>query len=166
MKGNPENVSVPHEQGIHVNETIVINRPVEEIYNFWHHFEQLPQFMDHLESVEPLPNGHSHWVAKAPAGLKVDWEAEVVNDVPNQVIGWRSLENSTIPNAGSVRFKPMPGNRATEVNVEMEYVPPAGNLGKAVAALFGKEPGQQIRGDLERLKEILEGNKNINARKQ
>jgi len=156
MKNDSDNVSVPHEQGIHVSESIVINRPAEEIYRFWHNFEQLPQFMNHLESVEMLPNGHSRWVAKAPAGMKVEWEAEIINDVPNEVIGWRSLENSQVPNAGAVRFTPMPENNSTEVRVEMEYIPPAGNLGRAIATLFGKEPSMQVQQELRRLKEILE----------
>jgi uncharacterized membrane protein len=152
-----ENVSVPHEQGIHVSESVVINCPVEEVYDFWHNFEQLPMFMDHLEAVEVLGDGRSRWTAKAPAGTKVEWVAAIVNDVPNEVIAWRSVENSQIANAGSVRFYESPDNRSTEVRVEMEYIPPAGRIGDLIAGLSGKAPGMQIAADLQKLKEILEG---------
>jgi uncharacterized membrane protein len=152
-----ESVSVPQEQGIHVSESIVIQVPVEEIYHFWRNFEQLPMFMDHLQSVEHLPDGRWRWAAKAPAGMTVAWVAEVFNEVENEVIAWRSVENSDIANAGAVRFTPSPDNTSTQVRVEMEYVPPAGAIGAALARLFGKAPELQIRAELQRLKEILEG---------
>jgi uncharacterized membrane protein len=156
VKTNADNVSVPHEQGIHVSETVTIDRPVEDIFAFWRNFENLPQFMNHLESVTYLPNGNTHWVAKAPLGTKVEWDAEIVNEVRNEVIGWRSLKDSQIANAGAVRFSPAPGNQGTQVRVELEYVPPAGSIGAAVAAFLGEEPSVQVRDDLQRLKNLME----------
>jgi uncharacterized membrane protein len=93
--------------------------------------------MSHLESVAVVDDKRSHWVAKAPAiaGGKVEWDAEIINDEPNALIAWRSLENADVDNAGSVRFVPAPGDRGTEVKVVIDYIPPAGRVGKWVAKL-------------------------------
>jgi uncharacterized membrane protein len=139
-----------------VKSTITINRPVSELYAFWHAFENLPRVMRHLESVEVLDARHSHWVAKAPADRTVEWDAEIVEDVPDQRIAWRSVKGSQIPNAGVVRFVATPGGRGTEIHVELSYDPPAGAVGALVAKLFGEEPQQQIDGDLQRFKQIVE----------
>ena len=141
---------------VHVTEAITINRPRNEVYGFWHNFENLPRFMAHLESVEVLDQGRSHWKAKAPAGTTVEWDAETVEDRPNELIAWRSLPGSTIPNSGSVRFKDAPGNRGTEIVVELRYQPPGGKIGALFAKLFGEEPEQQIKGDLRRFKQVME----------
>ena len=153
-------VSVPAERGIKVEESIVINnRSPQELYNFWHNFENLPQFMNHLESVTTTGGNRSHWVAKAPAGTSVEWDAEVYNDKQGELIAWRSLEGADVDSAGSVHFTPA-GN-GTEVRVVLKYDPPGGSLGAAVAKLFGEEPSQQIREDLGRFKQLMEtGNAN------
>lgn len=156
VETNKEAVSVPHQQGIHVSKSITINASPEDLYRFWRNFENLPQFMNHLESVHVIDERRSHWVAKAPAGMTVEWDAEIVNEVPNEVIGWRSLQDAQIANAGSVRFRPSPRGNSTEVRVELEYVPPAGPVGAAIARLFGEEPSQQIGEDLKRLKQLVE----------
>jgi uncharacterized membrane protein len=153
---NRANVAVPHQQGIHVVKSVIIDRPVEELYHFWRNFENLPRFMKHLESVTVRDSVHSFWTAKGPAGTKVSWEAEIVNEVPYEVIGWRSLANADIANAGSVRFSPAPGGQGTEVRVTLEYVPPAGKLGVAIAKLFGEEPELQVSEDLDRFKQLME----------
>lgn len=142
-------------QPIHVVRTISINRPPETIYHFWRDLANLPRFMAHLESVT-VQNGTSTWRAKAPAGMTIEWQAEVTLDRPNQAIAWRSLEGASVPNRGVVRFAPAPGGRGTEVTVELKYDPPGGQLTAALAKLFGEEPGQQIAGDLRRLKQVLE----------
>ena len=98
----------------------------------------------------------SRWVAKAPAGKTVQWEAETTADRPNELIAWRSLPGAQVYNAGTVRFQPAPGGRGTEVRVELEYDPPFGKLGSKVAMLFREEPGQQIADDLRHLKQVLE----------
>jgi len=153
---NPGNVAVPHEQGIHVVKSVTIDRPVEELYLFWRNFENLPRFMKHLESVTVKDSAHSHWVAKAPMNMTVEWDAEIVNEVPYEVIGWRSMANADIANAGSVRFSPAPGGMGTEVRVTLEYVPPAGKVGMMIAKLFGEEPENQIGEDLNRFKQLME----------
>jgi uncharacterized membrane protein len=140
---------------IHVLKSITINRSPAEVYSFWRDIQNLPRFMAHLESVT-VKNGRSVWRAKAPAGLHVEWEAEVVLDRPNEAIGWRSVEGTLVPNRGVVRFQPAAGNRGTQVTVELKYEPPGGAIGAAIAKLFGEEPKQQIAGDLRRLKQVLE----------
>jgi uncharacterized membrane protein len=129
---------------------------VEEIYSFWRNFENLPQFMYHLESVQVLGSGRSHWVAKAPGGATVEWDAETIEDRPNERIAWRSLPDADVTNSGSVEFRRAPGDRGTEIHVEIQYEPPAGKLGTLVAKLFGEEPSQQVGDDLRRLKQVLE----------
>ena len=144
------------QQGVHVVESITIKRPRNEVYGFWHNFENLPRFMAHLESVEVSGDRRSHWVAKAPAGTTVEWDAETLDDRPNELIAWRSLPDASVPNSGSVRFKDAPGDRGTEVRVELRYQPPGGKLGAWVAKLFGEEPEQQVKGDLRRFKQVME----------
>jgi uncharacterized membrane protein len=112
--------------------------------------------MYHLESVEDLGQGRSRWVAKGPAGTTVEWEAEIVEDVRNRLIAWRSLEGADVPNSGSVRLAAAPAGRGTEVRVEVEYRPPAGAVGATVARLFGEDPEQQMRDDLRRFKQAIE----------
>lgn len=143
-------------RGVHVKESITIGRPVEELYRFWRNLENLPRFMEHLESVRVTGNDRSHWVAKAPAGMRVEWEAEIINEVENQVIGWRSLPESTVTSAGSVNFDDAGPDRGTRITVNLQYEPPAGRLGALFAKLFGEEPSQQVRADLRRLKQLLE----------
>ena len=141
---------------IHVVKTITINRAPEDVYQFWRDLSNLPTFMAHLESVE-VSNGSSKWRAKGPAGLTVSWQAEIVLDSPAECIAWRSVPGSTaVPSQGVVRFHEAPGNRGTEVQVDLKYEPPGGALGAAFAKLFGEEPGQQIASDLRRLKQVLE----------
>jgi uncharacterized membrane protein len=140
---------------IHVSKSITIERPVGEIYRFWRDLENLPKVMNHLESVQALPDGRSHWVAKGPMGAKLAWDAETLVDRPNEVISWRSTHDAAVPNEGSVRFRSLDADR-TEVRVAFTYHPPAGEAGAAVAKLFGEEPSQQVGEDLRRLKQELE----------
>jgi uncharacterized membrane protein len=135
---------------------VTVNRPVDEVYAYWRDFQNFPHFMRHLESVTDIGGGRSHWVAKAPAGKEVQWEAQITEDVPNQRIGWRSVEGSEVYNAGTVSFQKAPGDRGTEVRVELEYDPPFGKLGAQVAKLFREEPGQQIFDDLRHFKQVME----------
>jgi uncharacterized membrane protein len=143
------------DNGFRVEESIRIERPVEDLYQFWRNLSDLPRFMSHLKQVDDLGGHRSHWVAKGPAGMRVEWDAEVINEVPNQVIGWRSLAGSDLTTAGSVHFDRTPDG-ATTVTVHLQYAPPAGRLGKIIAQLFGDEPSQAIREDLQRLKSMLE----------
>ena len=142
--------------GIRVEEVTTINRPIDEVYAFWRKFENFPRFMRHLESVQQLSASRSRWRAKGPAGMSVEWEAEMLEPRENEWIAWRSLEGSDVQNSGSVRFQRAPGARGTEVRVQLQYNPPAGVLGKGIAWLFGEEPSQQIHEDLHRAKQLLE----------
>ena len=143
-------------QGIQAKGTCIVNRSPEEVYKFWRDFQNLPRFMRHLESVEELGDGRSHWVAKGPAGMKVEWDATMVADVPGEVITWRSVENADVDNAGAVRFERAAGNRGTIVKVNFHYNPIGGVLGATVAKLFGEEPSQQLDDDLRRFKQVME----------
>ena len=140
---------------IHVVESIVINRSASELYQFWRNFENLPNFMQHLESVTSTGERTSHWKAKGPMGTTVEWDAELTSDVENERIGWRSLEGSDIPNSGVVEFRPT-SNRGTIVKVTMIYEAPGGKLGQLFAKLFGKEPEMQVKSDLRRFKSLME----------
>jgi uncharacterized membrane protein len=140
----------------HLYASITVNRPADELYRFWRDFENLPSFMFHLESVAVTGERLSHWTAKAPAGRTVEWDAEIVDDRPGELIAWRSREGATVPNSGSVRLSPAPGDNGTEVRVEIDYDMPGGKLGTAVAKLFGEEPEQQVRDDLRRFKQVME----------
>src|SRR3954451_7914376 len=136
--------------------TITVNKSPEEVYWFWHDFENLPRFMTHLESVQVTGEGRSHWKAKGPAGRAVEWDAEIAEERPDELISWRSLENADVDNSGSVRFTPGPGGRGTEIRVQLRYAPPAGVAGATFAKLLGSEPGQQVLDDLRRFKQVLE----------
>ncbi len=151
-----ETTSLPYELGVRVDCAVTVARPRAEVYRFWRDITNLPQFMKHLESVRQLEDGRSHWVARAPAGRTVEWDAVIHNEVENELLAWRSLPGTTVANAGTVIFRDAPGGRGTEVNVELQYNPPAGVLGAVAARLWGEEPGQQIQDDLHRLKQLLE----------
>jgi uncharacterized membrane protein len=153
-RGSDTRAQLGGDRGIHVEESVTINRPLSELYRFWRNFENLSQFMQHLESVSMREEGISHWVARGPAGMRVEWDARIINEVDNKVIGWQSLEGSTISTAGSVNFDEDP--HGTRVSVHLQYNPPGGKAGAAVARMFGEEPNQTIREDLRRLKQLLE----------
>lgn len=142
--------------GVRVKGAITIRRSREDVYRFWRTFENLPHFMDHLESVEPRGDRGSFWRAKAPAGMTVEWEAELVDDRPNERISWRSRAGDLVTTTGTVRFSDAPRQLGTEVRVDLEYQAPGGMLAAAVATLFGEEPEQQIGDDLRRLKQVME----------
>ena len=153
------------ERGIHVEESTTINRSPWDLYSYWRKLDNLPSIMSHLESVIIIDEERSHWVATAPsvAGGKVDWDAEIINDEPNALLAWRSLPGADVDNAGSVRFVPAPGDRGTDVKVVLDYIPPAGQLGRWIATLLGGDPGQQIREDLCNFKRMIEARKETAA---
>jgi uncharacterized membrane protein len=144
------------ESGIRIQHAITIGRPAQDLYDFWRDFTNLPQIMDHLESVEVLGGNRSHWKVKGPAGSSVEWDAEITEDRPGELIAWRSLEGADVDNVGTVRFIPMPDDRGTVVKIELAYDPPAGRMGAAVARLFRRGPEQEIRSDLRPFKQLME----------
>jgi uncharacterized membrane protein len=139
-----------------VRKAVTINKPAQEVYAFWRDFENFPRFMAHVEAVRVTGDTLSHWVAKAPAGRTVEWDAEIVEERPGELIAWRSLPGADVDNSGSVRITPAPGNRGTEVEVELRYSPPGGALGAGFAKLVGEEPATQMADDLRRLKQVIE----------
>jgi uncharacterized membrane protein len=139
-----------------VEESVIINRPPSEIYNFWRDFTNLPRFMDNIESVTRLSDVRSHWVIKAPAGTSVAFYSVVTEDIPGRLIAWRSEEGASVPNRGRVEFIETSSGGGTNVRTSISYDPPAGAFGRLVAKLFQREPGVQARRDLDRLKQLLE----------
>ncbi len=138
-----------------VKAAITVRRPVEEVYGFWRDLQNLPRFMYHLESVEVSGDGRSHWKAKAPIG-KVEWDAEVTEDRPNELIAWRALPGASVENSGTVRFRRAPSDQGTEIVLEMVYDAPGGAVGATLAKLLGEEPRQQVKDDLRRFKQVME----------
>jgi uncharacterized membrane protein len=135
---------------------VTVRRSPEDVYRFWRDLENLPSFMYHLKSVTTEADGRSHWVASAPIGQPVEWDAQITEDVSGKRIAWQSLPGSAIENGGSVEFTPAPDGASTEVRVTIGYHLPGGVLGKAAATLFGESPDQQVNDDLRRFKQILE----------
>ena len=155
-RGHDTRAALGGNGGVLVQEGMRVEKPLDEVYAFWRRFENLPQFMTYLESVTDLGNGRSHWVAKGPAGAPVEWDAEIVNEVVNKVIAWRSLQDADVVTAGSVNFTSVRNGRSTQVAVRLQYAPPAGRAGSWLATVFGREPNQTIREDLRHVKQILE----------
>lgn len=143
-------------QAIKVEKTVTINKSADELYRFWHNFENLPKFMKHLKFVKVYDDKRSHWIANAPLGQSVEWDAYILEDRENEFISWASAQGADVGNSGFVRFNKAPGDRGTEVKVVMEYNPPGGALGVAIAKFFGEEPEQQIGDELRRFKMLME----------
>ena len=154
-KGTGSKSGVPYELGIRVDCDVTIAKPVSEVYKFWRNLENLPRFMNHIDCIRVVDERNSHWVVNGPAGMKVEWDAEIVNDIPDQVIGWRSLPGSQVDNGGSVRFAEA-GEDSTIVRVSLQYNPPAGTIGARIARMFGEDPAQTIQTDMQRFKELME----------
>jgi uncharacterized membrane protein len=146
--------------GVIVEESVTINRPISELYRFWRNLENLPKFMSHLESVERITDTLSRWRARGPAGTTVEWNAEIINEVTDQVIGWKSIENSDVVSAGSVNFDEVSPGR-TRVRVRLQYSPPGGKLGDTVARLMGRDAATEIRQDLDRFRQLVESNQKV-----
>jgi uncharacterized membrane protein len=139
-----------------IERSVTVDQPRAEIYRFWRNLENLPRIMSHLESVTVVSPQRSHWKAKAPVGNAVEWDAVIINEIENELIAWKSVDEADVPNAGSVHFKDAPAGRGTEVKVVLEYQPPAGALGARLAKFLGEEPDTQVREDLRRFKQMME----------
>lgn len=153
---NQLGVNTAHPEPVHVEKSVMVNRPAVDLYAYWRNFENLPRFMQHLESVSVQSPTRSHWVARAPLGQTVAWDAQIVSEQEGRLIAWRSMEGADVENAGSVEFIEEPAGRGTRVRVSLNYHPPAGKLGSLVAKLFGQEPQMQVGGDLWRFKQLME----------
>lgn len=148
--------SVPHGQGIKVKHSITVRQSPDTVYRVWRQLDNLPRFMRHIESVMPIDERRSRWRMRGPANITLTWDAELINDVPGELIAWRSLPGSQIGNAGSVRFERAVGGHATLVTLNLEYAPPAGLLGTLASSLFGANPQRMVEEDMARFKELLE----------
>jgi uncharacterized membrane protein len=150
------NATIPYQQGIRVDRYITINAGREQVYSFWRNLDNLPRFMKHVCCVKQLDQRRSHWIVEGPAGQKIEWDAEIINEIPNELIAWRSLPGTSVNNAGSVRFDHATAGRGTKVSVSLQYGPPAGQVGVVLARLLGKDPDEEVDTELHRLKNIIE----------
>ena len=157
VAGGVKRLLLKRRQGINVERSFLINRPVEEVYNFWRYFENLPKFMRHLRSVKVTSDKESTWEARSPIAGSITWDAEIVDEQPNSFIVWRSKDGAIVPNNGSVLFEPASQyHGGTRMTVVMNYDPPAGRLGSIFATMFGEDADQQVREDLRRFKQLME----------
>jgi uncharacterized membrane protein len=148
------NVSVPYETGTRVDGRVTVSVARAEVYRFWRNLENMPKFMNSIQSVKEIDNRTSHWVAPAPAGGSVEWTAEIINEIENELLAWRSVEGD-IGVAGSVQFKDAPGG-GTEVKIESQYNAPGGKLAAWIAKVAGVDPKVQMDRDLRRFKQLIE----------
>lgn len=148
---------VAHTQAINIRTSLIVNKPKDEVYAFWRKLENLPLFMKHLASVTEIDQKHSHWEATIPGNIgKIKWNAEIVKEEPGSMIGWQSIPNATIHNAGKVVFNDAMGGQGTELEVVISYTPPAGELGSGVAKMLNPMFEKIIRQDVMNFKEYIE----------
>ena len=140
---------------VDVQKTIDIAAPVETVFGFWRRYENFPSFMSNVREVRDLGSGRSRWTVAGPAGVPVEWDAEITQIVPDKLIAWKTLPGATVEHAGIVRFEPNPDG-TTSVAVRLSYDPPAGAVGHTVATLFGADPKTEIDADLARMKALIE----------
>jgi uncharacterized membrane protein len=142
---------------VNIKSSFTINKPRMEVYNFWRKLDNLPLFMNHLESVDVIDNERSHWVLKLPTGVaKVSWDAEIVHDVPGEMIGWSSMPGSIIDNAGKVRFRDSFNDQGTLVDVVISYQPPAGGLGASLAHVLNPVFKNMVDKDVHNFKQYMD----------
>jgi uncharacterized membrane protein len=147
---------IPAKHGDHLEQSVIVAKEPAELYSFWRELENLPKVMTHIKSVEPVDRVRSHWIADGPLGKPVEWDAEIFNDVENELIAWRSIPGSQIDTAGSVRFESLGIGRGTKVTVNLKYDPPAGKMGAWVSSILGRDPESMITDDLRRFKTLME----------
>lgn len=139
-----------------VGRSVTIDRPRQELYDFWRDFNNLPLFMDNVTSVTIQDSERSHWIISPPAGKTVEWDSTIIDDQPGHLIAWESLQGASVRNSGRVEFLDSPDGRGTVVRITLTYDPPAGTVGKLIAKLFQKDPKIQARQDLRRFKQLME----------
>ena len=147
-------------RGITVQKTIHVAAPVERVFDFWTDYQNFPRFMHNVRDVRQVAENRSHWVVAGPAGVPVQWTAEVTHVIPGELIEWRSVSDSDVRHRGTVRFAHSgdrgSGDNGTRVSVELSYIPPAGAFGHAVATIFGADPKSEMDADLLRMKSMIE----------
>lgn len=156
LSTNHTSSGVPDGKGLKVEKTVFIARAPSQVYGYWRNMENLPKFMPHVQSVRSDNDRLSHWKVEGPAGHSVEWDAEIINDHPGEMIAWQTLPGAEVQSAGTTRFESLDNGRATRLTVQMKYQPPAGRLGAFVADIFGESPDQQLEADLNRFKLMIE----------
>lgn len=154
--GHPLVSGVAAPTDLYFETSIATARSPEECYRFWRNIENLPRFMESLESVRALDERRFHWVAKGPAAATLEWDCEITEDRPGAALAWRTLNGAQVPNAGSVIFEPAAQGRGTIVRLSIHYSPVGGRLTAALARLLRQDPQSQVREDLRRFKQLLE----------
>lgn len=147
---------------VNIDESITINRRPEEVYRFWHNFENLPSFMEHLDSVKVLDERRSHWVASTPGGIKFEWDADMTEDIPNERISWQSLLKSDVQNQGSVEFKKALPENTTELKFKASYAIPGG-IGTGASKLLEYITAKQLKKELSQFKSMIESGEILRA---
>src|SRR3954471_9662778 len=156
MKNPRAKIAVPGNRGIKLVRAVTIRKPAAELYAFWRHLPNLAKVIKHPVAITASSPEDSHWIVSGPANTSVEWDAVIVNDEPNKLIAWRSRQGAQVDNAGSVRFEPAPGDEGTEVTVSLEYDPPGGRLGAAIAKLTRDSAASQVYDALRRFKALME----------
>ncbi len=155
LLGRPK---VHTDRAIKMKQSITIQRPARDLYRYWRQVENLPKVMSHIRSVVAINEHQSHWIVETlPHTREIEWDAEIINEVDNERIGWRTMKGAVVEHAGSVVFEAT-GETTTKVTVTLQYDPPGGPLGAALASLFGQDAGKTIEEDLARFKEMMEKN--------
>lgn len=149
-------------RAVKIHASVIVHRPPEELFRYWRQFENLPRFMDEIQTVEMLSPTRSRWIMTVPAMENVsgpstiEWEAEIINEKEDELIGWRSLGHSDVEHAGSVQFKSLNEGKATEVRVTLQYSPVGGLIGVGILRMLGEDPQVKIQQNLRRFKELME----------
>jgi uncharacterized membrane protein len=139
-----------------MEKSVTVYRPREDVYGFWRRFENLPKFMEHLDSVRSTGPGRTHWKASGPGGISMEWDAEITGEEEGKEISWKSVDGADIDNGGTVDFRDAPGGRGTEVHVRVSYRPPGGSIGRTAATFADFVTSQMLEEDLKRFKQVLE----------
>lgn len=161
--GRAHEAGVRGNRGFRVEQKIEVTRAPAQVYGYWRNLENLPNFMPHVKSVEQRGLGIYHWMVEGPAGTRIEWDAEIINEHPGQLLAWQTLGGSDVEHAGTVRFTPINNGQGTIVSVVMQYEPPMGGVGATVARLFREAPEQQLSADLLRFKELIEADSDAMA---
>jgi uncharacterized membrane protein len=143
-------------RAVKIEHSVTVKRPAAELFEFWRNPANVPRLMDFIESVEPVDDTTAHWRIRGPAGTAIEWDAQIINEIPNELLAWKSVGDADVPNAGSLHFRPGPNDRGTEVRLVLEYEPPAGHLGAWLAKLVKENPATQVRDALRRFKQLAE----------
>ncbi len=159
-KGRAEHKRLPYSQSmgrdVHLSSSVVIGRSASDLYDFWRDFSNLPRIMGFLERVEPMEGNVSHWVARLPAGPSLEWDSELVEDVPDHRLSWRSLEGSEIRTWGTVVFENRADGQGTDVTVELNFNPPGNSTGSTVAHFLRGLEASALSKNMRKFKAYME----------